>query len=147
MHIEYYHESHKNNIIEFLKKIAIDEFGFSEWENYLDTKDFSPYNKDGSIFLIRFDNNNNINATCGMLKVDEETVKLNSFYIDKEHRNLGIGSYIYNMVLNFAKTKGYKKIILCTYDEFDIATSFYKNRGFKIYKEENNGEKWLEKEI
>jgi len=37
-------------------------------------------------------------------------------------------------------------MILCTYDKYDIATKFYQNRGFKIYKNDEL-ERWYRKDL
>ena len=78
-----YSQNLNNDIINFLINITIDEFGHNNWLNYLQNKDFSPYLLNTSIFLIVLDEHNKIIGTCGGLKVDNETIKINSFYIAK----------------------------------------------------------------
>lgn len=141
-----YSDDLRNNIIDFLKSIAIDEFGFKKWKDYLENKTFEPYKENDSKFLIVFDNENNILATIGGLKVDNNTIKLNSFYVRKDYRFHKIGTKLYNEIIKFSKEKGYKNIILCTYDKYDIATKFYQKRGFKIYKNDE-AERWYIKEL
>ena len=141
-----YSDDLKIKVIEFLKSVAIDEFGFKEWKNYLENKSFEPYKKDTSKFLIVVDNDNNIIATIGGLKVDEETIKLNSFYVKKEYRFNRIGTKLYNELIEYSKKMNYKYMILCTYDKYDIATKFYQNRGFRIYKNDEL-ERWYKKEL
>ena len=144
MRIEFYTRQRKNDVINFLIDVAIGEFGFYEWEDYLKNKDFTPYEKKDSLFLMVLDNNKLI-GTIGLLKVDDNTLKLNSFYVNKDYRNNKIGTELYDIAINFAKNNNYKKIILCTYDKFDIASKFYNNRGFYLQRKEDNGEIWLEK--
>lgn len=140
-----YSQNLNNDIINFLINITIDEFGHNNWLNYLQNKDFSPYLLNTSIFLIVLDEHNKIIGTCGGLKVDNETIKINSFYIAKKYRNNGIGKVLYNKILDFSKNK-YKNIILCTYKEYDIAMNFYKNNDFKVYKRDGD-EIWMKKKI
>ncbi len=141
-----YTDKFRNKIIDFLKSVAIDEFGFKEWKDYLENKSFEPYKSDSSEFLIVFDNENNIIATIGALKVDDETIKLNSFYVKKDYRYHKIGTKLYNEIIKFSKEMDYKYMILCTYDRYDIATKFYQKQGFKIYKNDEL-ERWYKKEL
>ena len=133
-------------IIEFLKSVAIDEFGFKEWKDYLENKSFEPYKTGCSKFLIVFNNDNDIIATIGGLKVDEKTIKLNSFYVKKEYRYHKIGTKLYNELIDYSKSMNYRCMILCTYDRYDVATKFYQKRGFKIYKNDEL-ERWYKKEL
>lgn len=55
--------------------------------------------------MIVFDNENNIIATIGGLKVDDETIKLNSFYVKKDYRYHKIGTKLYNEIIKFSKKK------------------------------------------
>lgn len=141
-----YTDELRNEIVDFLKSVAIDEFGFNEWKDYLENKSFEPYKKDSSKFLVVFDNENNIIATIGGLKVDDETIKLNSFYVKKDYRYHKIGTKLYNEIIKFSKDKNYEYMILCTYDRYDIATKFYQKRGFRIYKNDEL-ERWYKKEL
>ena len=141
-----YNDELRGEIINFLKSVAIDEFGFDEWKDYLENKSFEPYKKDSSKFLVVFDNQDNIIATVGGLMVDEETIKLNSFYVKKDYRYHKLGTKLYNEIIKFSKRKNYKYMILCTYDKYDIATKFYQKREFKIYKNDEL-ERWYKKEL
>lgn len=134
------------DIIEFLKGVAIDEFGFNEWKDYLENKSFEPYKNGTSKFLIVYNNDNNIIATIGGLMKDNETIKLNSFYVKKDYRYHKIGTKLYNEIIKFSKEQNYKYMILCTYDKYDVATKFYQKRGFKIYKNDEL-ERWYKKEL
>lgn len=142
-----YDDKYKEEIVEFIKGVAINEFGFEEWRNYLDHKSFEPYKKEGSKFWIVINSSNKIIGTCGALKESEETLKLNSFYMSHDYREHGLGSKVYKLMLEYATESNYKSIILCTYEKFDIAVQFYEKRGFKIYKIEDNGEMWYKKEL
>ena len=144
--IEAYNDNLRTNIIDFLKSVAIDEFGFNEWKEYLEHKSFTPYKIDTSKFLVMFNDTNDIIATIGALKVDEESIKLNSFYVKKEYRYQHLGTKLYNKIINYSIEKGYKSMILCTYDKYDVATKFYQNRNFRKYKTEEL-ERWYRKDL
>ena len=50
-------------------------------------------------------------GTCGGLQQNNNTIKMNCFYINSKYRNLGIGQKLYDLFLNFAKKENYKEII------------------------------------
>lgn len=142
-----YDDKYKKQIIEFLIKITIDEFGFDDWREYFENKSFDPYKIDGSIFFIALDSANTIIGTCGGLKMSEEIIKLNSFYLDKNYRGIGLGKKLYNLFLEYVNKKKYKEIILCTYKEYDVAIKFYEKRDFRLYETGDYGQLWYKKEL
>ena len=133
----------REDVINFLKSVAIDEFGFSEWKQYLENKDFSSYEKGESIFLVVY-YQGQIIATCGGLKKDEQTIKLNSFYVGKQYRYQKIGSKLFSKFEQFAKQNGFSQIILCTYKQYENAWHFYSKRGFYLYEKDGH-ELWCKK--
>lgn len=140
-----YENKYKEEVINFLIKIAVDEFKHYNWIDYLKNKDFSPYLLDDSKFLIAI-KDNEIIGTIGGLKVNNKIIKLNSFYVKDKYRHQGIGKKLYRLLLCFCKEKQYETIILCTYDEYDIAKKIYDKENFILYKEDGN-ERWMKKEI
>lgn len=142
-----YEDKYKEEIIEFIKGVAINEFGFEEWREYLDHKSFEPYKEYGSKFWIVLNSEDKIIGTCGGLREDEDVIKLNSFYMSHDYREHGLGSKVYKLMLEYVKECNYKTIILCTYKEFKIAIKFYEKRGFEVYKTQDNGAIWYKKEL
>ena len=141
-----YEDKYKEKIIEFLICVAIGEFGYTEWENYFKTKSFEPYKNNEGEFLIALNKQNKIIGTCGALKKNDKTVKLNSFYILSEYRDKGIGKKLYDTIMNYIIEEKYKEIILCTFEKFNIAIEFYKKRGYELY-ETIDDEFWYKKEL
>jgi N-acetylglutamate synthase-like GNAT family acetyltransferase len=141
-----YDDKYRQEIIKFITSIAINEFGFYKWKDYLENKSFEPYKKNGGKFWIAIDSHNEIIGTCGALKVSDNMIKLNSLYVKKEYRREKIGTNLYELLLGYAKKEKYKSIILCTYNEFAIAKYFYETRGFKLY-EKIDKELWYKKEL
>ena len=135
----------REDVINFLKSVAIDEFGFSEWKQYLENKDFSSYEKGESIFFVAC-LQGQIIATCGGLKKDEQTIKLNSFYVSKQYRYQKIGSKLFSKFEQFAKQNGFSQIILCTYKQYENAWHFYSKRGFYLYEKDGH-ELWCKKNL
>jgi len=140
-----YEDKYREKIIEFLIEITIGEFGYSEWENYFRTKDFTSYENGKGKFIIAL-KDKKIIGTCAALKKTENEVKLNTFYILKEYRKSGLGNQMYNMILDYIVENRYKEIILCTFEKFDIAIRFYEKRGYKLF-EVIDDELWYRKKL
>ncbi len=58
-------------------------------------------------------------------------------FVEKEYRNRGIMTQMLNEVELIAKTKGAKRIRLCTYSRFVSAVKLYTKFGFKKVEEKN----------
>ena len=144
--IQKYNDKYKQKIIDFLINIAVNEFGFKDWLLYLKNKDFEPYKLNSSIFYF-IEKNNKIIATCAAWKKDEKIIKLNSFYVDKNYRNQGIGKLLFEKTIQFAKQNNYKQIILCAHQQNEVAIKFYEKENFVIDRVEDNGEIWYKLNI
>ena len=58
---------------------------------------------------------------------------LEDFVTDKEVRGKGVGSALWNEMLNWAKEKGCQKLEFTCGNGREIAQQFYKNHGAEIY--------------
>lgn len=146
-----YEDKYSNQIVEFIKEIAIKEYKYLDWEDYFRRMEFSEYkNNDESKFWIALNNKNQIVGTIGALKITNEEIKMNSLYVRKDYRQLGIAKELYRLVGEFAKNKNYKVITLRTFFKFITAISFYEKNGFIKYKQDEESysyKKEINKEI
>lgn len=131
-----YQEKYSKDIIEHIRKIAIGEFGYHDWENYFNKMTFEEYQKEGSKFWIAINKKEEIIGSIGALRISEKEVKMNSLYVNKDYRKLGIAKELYKLLLNFVKQQGYEKITLRTFFKFVNAINFYEKIGFVKYKED-----------
>jgi GNAT superfamily N-acetyltransferase len=70
---------------------------------------------------------------CGALvHRDEKTAEIVRMSVDKNHRRIGIGTYILMALLSAARKSGYTRVILETTTSWSHVISFYLNNGFKI---------------
>lgn len=133
-----YEDKYSNQIVEFIKEIAIKEYKYIDWEDYFRRMEFSKYkNNDDSKFYIALNNKNEIVGTIGALKITNEEVKMNSLYVRKDYRQLGIAKKLYELLLQFVKSKNYKVITLRTFLKFTNAINFYENNGFIKYNQDD----------
>lgn len=131
--IKEYEKSYKENVIKFLKKVAIEEFGFEEWREYFDKALFLNMDKSKEAFFIAINENEEIIGTIGISNDEiSNTAKLHSFYVRKDYRKNGVGTSLYKYSLKFVEKSRYNSVILHTYNIFGEAIKFYKNNGFKV---------------
>lgn len=69
-------------------------------------------------------------GSAAAVKVDDETAQLRFFMIEPEMRQRGYGNKLFEMMLDFCKEKGYKKIFLVTITVQTIARHIYESHGF-----------------
>lgn len=133
--IREYSNDYENKVVEFLIEVAINEFGFIEWQDYFYKKDFLNVDRESENFWIAVNNQNNVIGTIGVVKDENpHTAKINSLYVAKEYRRRGIASNLYEICLDFIKKNDYNIIILHTYEKFKNAIKFYEKQGFQVSK-------------
>jgi len=102
----------------------------------VDWEDFNKY-----VIFYLAEENGEIIGTAALKEVDNEMIKLKRMYVrvDKQHK--GIGTKLLKKVLDYTKKNKFKKMILTSYPEMEIAINFYKKHGFKIV--ENPSDKFF----
>ncbi len=81
--------------------------------------------------ILLYDGNNPF-ACAGFKKYNGNTAELKRVYVNKEYRGNGYSTYIIKQLLDRAKEKGYKSMILETGKKQPAAISLYKKLGFQI---------------
>ncbi|MFA5061352.1 MAG: GNAT family N-acetyltransferase [Candidatus Pacearchaeota archaeon] len=69
-------------------------------------------------------------GTMALKKIDNKTVRLKRMYVRKGYEGRGIAQKLLDNLVNFAREKGYEKMILSTYPIMENAHRFYKKNGF-----------------
>ena len=67
-------------------------------------------------------------------KIKDDVLRIDSIAVDKSFRSLGIGTQLINKVFEFAKNKGFKKVILEVINTNPKAKGLYERIGFKEKK-------------
>ncbi|MDD5192931.1 MAG: GNAT family N-acetyltransferase [Candidatus Nanoarchaeia archaeon] len=76
------------------------------------------------------DESKKIVATMALKKVDNETVRLKRMYVHRNYRRRGIAQKMLNKIVDYAKEKGYKKMLFSSYSIMENAGRFNKKNGF-----------------
>ena len=68
------------------------------------------------------------------MEIEKDIARLKRLYVDMEYRRKGLGQRLLDKVVEFCKSKNYKKIILGTLPEMKEAMGLYEKNGFKEFK-------------
>lgn len=136
MNIIKFDKKYANKVIEFIKAIAMNEYNRYDWEDYFNRMDFKEYEIDDNIFYIVLNEKNEIVGTIGGIKKEEGILYMNSLYIRKDYRKIGIATKLYSLLIIFCKEKRYKEITLRVFFNFTDAIHFYEKNGFEKYSQD-----------
>lgn len=136
MEIIEYQDEYAKPIVNHIRKIAKEEFGYNDWEDYFNKMTFEEYKQKGSKFWIVIDDKKEVVGTIGALRISDREIKMNSLYVKEEYRKLGIAKKLYELLIDFAKQQGYQQVTLRTFLKFVNAIHFYEKMGFEKYKQD-----------
>lgn len=125
-------------IVEYKKEYKQDVFAFTEKCFRELGKKFEP---DGRHYFyddieIYFDVffclilDNKVVGTVGLKKINDDTAELKALYLLKDLRGQGLGFKLINSVIDKAKEKGYKLILLDSMSKYKEALKLYEKVGF-----------------
>ena len=100
----------------------------------------SHYFNNKGIFLVLIDNGM-IVGSGSIRRLSDDICELKRMWFLKDYRGKGLGWKMAQMLLDFAKKTGYKKVRLDTVDEFKQAQAIklYKQLGFSLIERYNEG--------
>jgi DNA-binding MarR family transcriptional regulator/GNAT superfamily N-acetyltransferase len=81
-----------------------------------------------------------------LVKKSSSIAKLRLLLVEPSARGLGIGKRLVEECVHFARTAGYKKIMLWTQSELAAARGIYKRAGFKLVGEQKH-DSWSRKDL
>lgn len=87
-------------------------------------------NRDGNFWLAV--DNGRVVGTIALMSIDGEWSVLKKFFVRADYRSQKIGFALYSELLEFAKQKGYRHIILDTPSVAVKSHAFYERAGFRL---------------
>jgi DNA-binding MarR family transcriptional regulator/GNAT superfamily N-acetyltransferase len=73
-----------------------------------------------------------------LMEEDRETARLRLLYVDETARGAGLGRKLVRLCAEFAREKGFKRIVLWTQSILSPARSIYASEGYKLVKTERH---------
>ncbi len=132
MEIIRFEEKYKADVISLILDIQNNEakinLSIQEQPDLYDIED--AYINNGGDFWLAIDNGE-IVGTIGLMKIDKDWGALKKFFVRADHRSKKVGLALYEALLDFAKDKGYRHIILDTPSVATKSHNFYERAGFK----------------
>ena len=88
------------------------------------------YINNGGNFWMAIDNGQVV-GTIALMRIDDEWSVLKKFFVHADYRSQRVGLRLYEKLLEFARGKGYRHIILDTPSVATKSHSFYERAGFR----------------
>lgn len=82
----------------------------------------------GAILMAR--RNGRAVGTVALFKMDDEAYEISKMGVDASYRNQGIGKRLLLAMLDLAKKKGVRKLLICTSSKLTHAIAMYRSVGF-----------------
>ncbi len=119
--------------IEYQKELGHD-LCFQDFRNELDTLPGKYKEPDGHLLLLKDEQNETIAGCIALKKFEKDICEMKRLYVKPQFRHKGYGRILVTEMLNVAREKGYKEMILDTLEILKPAIQLYKKFGFKITK-------------
>lgn len=122
----------------FLIEVCVEEFGFKDWKEEIETINREKYKKNGGNFWIALDIKGDVIGTIALESIGNGLGLLKTMYVHKEFRGSRIAQNLMNILINFSVKNNYTKLQLGTYKKLKRAVSFYKKNNFYLIQEDND---------
>ncbi|WMJ80223.1 GNAT family N-acetyltransferase [Clostridium sp. MB40-C1] len=139
--IQIYDDKYKQEVIDLILHIQNVEYGVGiSIEDQTDLLDINRnYIECGGCFWVALNEEGKVVGSIGVQIKTKEIAVLKKLFVYKEYRGkeIGIGQKLYDLVIDFAKSKNISTIFLDSPDKTKRAHNFYRKSGFvEIGKEE-----------
>ena len=69
-------------------------------------------------------------GTVAIAKLDEATAELKALYLDNSYRGKGLGYKLLDKAVDFARSSGYKRVVLDSMSKYESVARLYRKYGF-----------------
>ena len=123
-----YDDSYKQGVFDFTDK-CFEELG----KKFEPSGRHSFYNDILNSFVVFFCllENGKVIGTVALKKIDDYTVELKALYLDSGYRGKGLGTRLINKVIDEARIRGFKSIVLDSMSKYKDALRLYEKCGFR----------------
>jgi len=131
MELRLFRKSDQPNLKKLVSEV-LGEYDFTVnevWDNDLDDPQGEYIDKGRACFVL-YDGDELV-GSCAVMPLDKQVAKLRRMYLKSEYRGKGFGSQMLREAEKFARSKGFKKLVLTTHSHLSRAIAFYKRSGFK----------------
>lgn len=125
--IREYEEKDVEQLIKLWLDVAVEEYGYKEWEEEIKMLGVEEYDK---ILVAIYDDK--IVGSMAYKKVDDKIAELKRVYIYKEYRGKGIAKELYDRVMEIIKDRKFEKVMVETWENFKSGMNFYSKNNFKL---------------
>lgn len=91
--------------------------------------------KDDCLWIAEVDGR--VAGSAAIVRDGPETARLRIVYVEPDARGLGLGHKLVGACLDFARSRGYRDMVLSTYNILSAARRVYQAAGFSLYAEED----------
>lgn len=130
--IREYEKKDKEKIIKLWLDVAVEEYGYKEWEDEIKMLGVTEYDQ-----ILVAVCEGKIVGTMAYKKVDERIAELKRVYIYKEFRGKGIAKELYDKIIEIIREKKFEKVIVETWENFKSGINFYNKNNFKLILKDN----------
>ena len=131
-----YEEKYQEQIVDLILKIQNEEYaidlGIDEQPDLLNIEE--EYILNGGNFWVAVDEDQKVIGTIALLKKEHGVGVLKKFFVGRDYRGskFGVGTELYEGLLEYSKGIGLKHIILDTPSVAERSHSFYRKVGFRL---------------
>ncbi len=93
------------------------------------------YLQNGHVFLVGIIENKVV-CTGGLVQKNQSTGQIVRMSVAKEYRRQGLGTIVLQRLVNLAKTRGYRKLLVETNHDWHGAISLYRKYDFTEYRKD-----------
>ncbi|MGQ9632449.1 MAG: GNAT family N-acetyltransferase [bacterium] len=128
----------KDGVSAVISEVLYSELGFApDPELDRDIREIEvQYSPPDGVFLVALDGESVV-GTSAIRRLSEDDCELKRMFLLKEYRGRGIAKEMMTRLIDFARKRGYKRILLDTAQDMEAAIGLYRRFGFRETEDYN----------